>query len=405
MIEDAIVLAAGKGTRLLPITTTTPKPLLKICGREILYNILKGVEEAGIKRALIVVDYLSEKFYEFVKKYEESFSIDIELVSQINEKGTAKAIYSVKDLVDGSFLVASGDHVLDVSIYKEAIASFKKHNKGVVMLKEVEDPRNYGVAVLEGNEIKEMEEKPQNPKSNLSNIGIYVFENEVFEEIEKIKISPRGEYEITDVLRGKVGEVTKKYWIDVGYPWNVLDANKWLLSRMKDNREEAHIINSDIEGKIVVGENVKIINSVIEGDVFIGDNSVIGPFAHLRGPTSIGENCKIGNSTIKSSVLGDRVFAKHFCYVGDSVIGNNVNFGASSQIANLRFDEKSVRIKINGTIKDTKRKKFGAVIGDNVRIGVNSSIMPGKIIYSNAFIYPGSVVNRNVEEGERFKGL
>ncbi len=396
-ISDAVVLAAGKGTRLLPLTETVPKPLIKIAGKEIIRNILEGLENAGIKHASIVIDYLADSFYEFVDVFSSYTSMELELVSQDEKKGTASAIYSAKDFVDDAFIVASGDHVLDTLIYKEALSNYN-NEEGLVMLKEVEDPKNYGVAILKEGKIVDMEEKPEHPKSNLSNIGIYVFNSSIFEEIEQIKLSKRGEYEITDILIGKNAYITSRYWIDVGYPWHILDACKWLLSTMKDNSSDAIVENSLLNGKVVVGKNVKIINSVIEGPVFIDDNTQIGPFAYIRGCSSIGKNCNIGSgTTIKNSLLGNGVNAKHLTYIGDSVIGNNVNFGSSTQIANLRFDGETVKMSVNGSKKDSGRRKLGAVIGDNVKTGVNSSILPGTVVDSNAIIPPGQVVKKFVK--------
>ncbi len=397
-IKEAVILAAGKGTRLLPLTENTPKPLIKIGGEEIITNIIKGIEKAKIKHIIIVVDHLAEKFMEYIDNYPGD--IELEIVSQIEKKGTAAAIESIEEFVSEHFLVASGDHVLDNSIYKDVVDSYK--GKSVVMLKEVEHPENYGVAIVENGEIKEMEEKPEKPKSNLANIGIYSFNREIFEEIKNIKLSKRGEYEITDILVGKEALSTKKYWIDVGYPWNILDANKWLLSHKEENNK-ARIINSTIKGKLITGENVIIENSYIEGNVYIGDNTKIGPFAYIRD-SSIGNNCNIGiGTTVKNSVVGDNVNAKHLSYIGDSVVGNNVNFGSSTQIANLRFDNKNVLVRINGILKDSGKRKFGAVIGDNVKTGVNVSILPGRVIENDAVIFPGKVVDKSVKKGEQFK--
>lgn len=399
-VKEAVVLAAGKGTRLLPITETTPKPLLKIAGKEIIGMILNNLENSGIEHAVIVVNYLTEKFHDFLDKFETN--MEIELISQVNKKGTAYAIYSAKDLVGDHFLVASGDHVLDGAIYDQAISNYKRES--LVMLKEVENPKNYGVAILEGDTIKELEEKPEHPRSNLSNIGVYVFNSDIFKEIEGIKLSSRGEYEITDVLVGKKAFKTDKYWIDVGYPWNVIEANSWILKNLENKYEHANIINSRIDGKLILGENVRIVDSVIEGNVYIDDGSVIGPFAYIRGDTYIGKRCNIGGgTTVKNSVIGNDVNAKHLCYIGDSLIGNNVNFGSSTQIANLKFDNSTIKIKVNGILKDTNKRKFGAVIGDNVKTGVNVSILPGRVIGSNSLVYPSSIVKESIPSNSEYK--
>ncbi|MEM4047564.1 MAG: nucleotidyltransferase, partial [Metallosphaera sp.] len=158
------------------------------------------------------------------------------------------------------------------------------------------------------------------------------------------------------------------------------------------------------KGEVVIEEGSIVRHgSVIEGPVYIGKNSSIGPNAYIRPYTVIGSNSKIGSFVeVKESVIMENTKIPHLSYVGDSVIAEDVNFGAGTLIANLRFDERDIYVNIKEKRLNSGRKKLGAIIGAHVRTGINVSILPGVKIGSYARIYPGAVVNRDVRRGEFF---
>ena len=132
--------------------------------------------------------------------------------------------------------------------------------------------------------------------------------------------------------------------------------------------------------------------AVIEGPVYVGEGCTIGPNCYIRGGTSIGNNCRIGNGAeIKNSVIGDDVNVSHLSYIGDSILGDKINIGGGTMIANLRFDEKEIEVKVNGSLVNTGRTKLGAVIGDGAKTGVNCSILPGGLLEPNSKVEPESV--------------
>ncbi|HID72335.1 TPA: hypothetical protein EYP38_00200 [Candidatus Micrarchaeota archaeon] len=151
-----------------------------------------------------------------------------------------------------------------------------------------------------------------------------------------------------------------------------------------------------------MAEGAKVINSFIEGVAYIGKNPVIGPNAYLRGYNSIGADCHIGESTtIKNSIVYDKVNAKHLAYIGDSVVGEGVNFGSGTQLTNFRFDESIVNVLTERGWVNTGKRKVGAFVGDNTKFGVLSCTMPGKLIGTNCWINSGVVVNKNVPSNSR----
>ncbi len=387
----ALIMAAGEGIRMKPFTEKRPKVLLPIAGRAMIHHLIEEAAEAGVTEAVLVIRAKKEKIIKYFEK--NKCSIPVSFVEQSDQNGTGSAILSGETLMKGKFLVLAGDMITESSVIKEVIDGHS--GRITVGLRAVENPAHYGVAEVANGKIASFEEKPGKPQSNLANMSIYVMEPTIFSEIRSIPKSEREEYEIISLFMGATAVVTKGYWMDVGYPWDLADATEHIIGSMK--QKDGHIENSTINGKVVMEEGAKVINSFIEGSAYIGKNTVIGPNAYLRGTNSIGANCHIGESTtVKNSILFDDVNAKHLAYIGDSVIGSNVNFGSGTQLANFRFDESHVNVLSGKGWVNTGSRKIGAFVGDGTKFGVLSSVMPGKIIGCNCWINSGVVVNRNV---------
>lgn len=196
------------------------------------------------------------------------------------------------------------------------------------------------------------------------------------------------------------------FWIDIGRPWDILSVNKWALDNLLYSKNVGNVEDFvKIKGKVIIEEGAEIRSfSYIEGPTYIGKGCHIGPHSYIRPYTVLLNDVKIGTHTeIKESIVMENSKIPHLSYVGDSVIGEDVNFGAGTVIANLRFDEKEIKMNVKGQRVSSGRKKLGAIIGDHVRTGINVTILPGIKIGAYAKIYPGSVVNRDVNQGEFFK--
>jgi bifunctional UDP-N-acetylglucosamine pyrophosphorylase/glucosamine-1-phosphate N-acetyltransferase len=264
---------------------------------------------------------------------------------------------------------------------------------------EVENAGEYGIVELNGKKVVKIYEKMEEPLSNVINAGIYHFNKKIFYYIRKTEKSPRGEFEITDsinmlVKKEKMEGVFLKEWRDVVYPWHLLDANEELLKKTGEKIVEAVEKNVTIVGNVTVGKNSRIMSgSYIEGPAIIGDNCKIGPNCYIRPYTSISSGCHIGNACeVKNSIIMDNSNVPHNSYVGDSIIGQNCNLGAGSKVANLRLDKKNIKVVLNGKKIDTKRRKLGVIMGDNVQTGINSMMNVGTMIGNDVFIGPGTVV-------------
>ncbi len=191
--------------------------------------------------------------------------------------------------------------------------------------------------------------------------------------------------------------VTRSFLIN--HPWDLLLANERFLAKKQDYTRAVDCHPSlYVDGRLQVGKGTKILPGVvIEGDVVIGDDCKIGPNCYIRGATSIGNRCHVGQSVeLKNSILMDGTNVGHLSYVGDSVLGAKVNFGAGTVTSNLRHDGKNHRSLVGDALIDTGRRKFGAIVGDGVHTGINTSIYPGRKIWPGATTRPGAIVERDI---------
>ena len=404
----AVVLAAGKGTRLKPLTNTKPKHLIPVGGKPILEHVLLTLKKAGIHEIYVIVGYKAEMIKD---KFSDgsNLGLKIEYIVQPKLLGTADAIKTAQPYVDENFLVVYGDLLFTPKAIVNILRAHKQSKPSVTMaVTPVANPERYGVVKLEEGWVIDLVEKPPRGRapSNFVNAGIYVFSEEIFEKIAKTKPSPRGELEVTDSLKLLMSEgrkvlaeeIPRNEWIDTGYPWNLLEANEWILKHMessvKGNIEDGAVLT----GRIIIEEGAHIRSGAyIEGPVYIGRNADVGPNCYVRPYTSIGNEVRIGNACeIKNSIIMDETHIGQLSYVGDSIIGENCNFGAGTKIANLRFDRKTVKMKIKGRRVDSGRRKLGVVFGDNVSTGIGALFMPGVKVGNDCWIDAGAVVREDV---------
>ncbi|MFX1327847.1 MAG: bifunctional sugar-1-phosphate nucleotidylyltransferase/acetyltransferase [Promethearchaeota archaeon] len=407
----AVILAAGKGKRLMPITSTRPKPMIPIANKPILEYTISGLKDSGINEILLIVGYKEEVIREYFGNGQDKFNIKINYITQEKQLGTGHAVSFAKDFVNNEpFLLMYGDLMIDPKIFKEALERFNNAKvEGLISLLEVNNPQDFGVISLNSNGfVEKITEKPVSELNlgNLVNAGIYIFDPLIFKAIERTKESIRGEYEFTDSMQILINElggnilgyIIKDYfWSDIGLPWQLFDANSFVLDRIEKRILGKIEENVHIYGNVYIGKNTNIKSgSYIQGPCYIGENSLIGPNTFIRPYSSIGDNCHIGSSEIKNSMLFSGSNAPHFNYVGDSIICENVNLGAGSKISNVRFDDKSVKVSIEGKLVDSGRRKLGAFIGPNSQTGINASIMCGKKIGENSIIGAHTLVNEDV---------
>lgn len=395
----AYILAAGEGTRMRPLTANIPKPLLPVAGKPFLLHTLESLKENDVKDITILIGWRGRRIREYLGDGSE-LGLNIDYEEQERRLGTAHAIGLARAHIDGPFISINGDVVITPNSVKGFISAWKKSKGTMMALAKVTDPKGLGVIEVEDDVVKGIEEKPKRPKSNLINAGLYAFDEGIFELIEKTPKSKRGEYEITDTLlmlmekESVHGHILSEEWIDVGRPWDLLKANEILLRSVRGEHNGTVQKNVVIENGVHIGEGTNVKSGAyIIGPTIIGKNCDIGPNCLIRASTYIGDGCKIGSaSEVKNSIIMNGTNVPHHNYVGDSVIGERCNLGSGTKIANLRLDEKNIKIAYKGQHMDTGLRKLGAILGDDVKTGINASIDVGTIIGENAFIGPGAVV-------------
>lgn len=408
----AIILSAGEGSRMRPLTLTKPKTMLPVAGKPIIQYNIESLRDNGITDILLIVRYKEE----MVRNYfgdGSDFGVNISYKTQKDFLGTANAISYGEDFIDDSIIVLNGDIILDDEIIHEII---KKYNyltpDTLMLLTEVEDPSAFGVVEIENGNIKSIVEKPKREEapSNLVNAGIYIFNKDIFDKIRKTEISERGEYEITDSVslqikdnKTVIGYKTSKDWIDVGRPWELIEVNEDLIGKLKTEIKGTIEDGAFIHGEVFLDEGSVIKAGVyIEGNVYIGKNCDIGPNSYIRGNTYFGDNVHVGNAVeIKNSIIMENTNVSHLSYVGDSVIGSNCNIAAGTNIANLRFDNATIKTKIKNQKIDSGRRKLGAIIGDSVKTGINSSFSPGVKVGHNSTIGSGVLLYEDLPSDTR----
>jgi bifunctional UDP-N-acetylglucosamine pyrophosphorylase/glucosamine-1-phosphate N-acetyltransferase len=185
----------------------------------------------------------------------------------------------------------------------------------------------------------------------------------------------------------------------IEYPWDFLFINEEIIGDFAENEIFCEIRKGvNIDGFVKIGKGTVLLPGVyIEGNAAIGENCKIGPNCYIRGNTSIGNECHIGQAVeIKNSIIMDKVSIGHLSYVGDSIVGNNSNLGAGTITANFRHDGKNHRSMVDGELKDTGRRKFGAIIGNDVHTGIHTSIYPGRKIWNGQMTLPGAIVQKDI---------
>jgi bifunctional UDP-N-acetylglucosamine pyrophosphorylase/glucosamine-1-phosphate N-acetyltransferase len=396
----AVILAAGEGHRMRPLTYTRPKVMLPIANKPILEHLLIEAKSAGIKEFILIVGYHDEQ----IRRYfgtGEKWGVTIDYSTQRKQAGTADAVRMVEGMVDGNFLMMNGD----IIVSHQDIGVLADGRDTTMSLVEVEDTEDLGLVEIREDRVTRIHEKVSKPPSNLANTGLYLFTPEIFSAISQTETSPRGEYEITDSLqwlvnRGDPVSYQKiGYWLDTSYPWDLLSANETLLKTIEGQNLGEVEENVVIRNTVSLGKGTIVRSgSYVVGPVIIGQDCDIGPGCHIRPYTSIGDGCHIGNAAeVKNSIVMNNSDIPHQNYVGDSIIGEGCNLGAGTKIANLRLDEQN--IWVDG--KNTKRRKLGAILGDGVKTGINASINIGTMIGNNTQIGPGAVASGIISPDSR----
>ncbi|MBI2142610.1 NTP transferase domain-containing protein [Candidatus Woesearchaeota archaeon] len=397
-LTQAIILAAGKSTRTWPLTISRPKALLEVANKTILEHNLEQLQGI-IKDAVIITGFEGHQIVQ--RTGYRNGDINITYTEQLQQLGTAHALKTAESKARQRFLVLMGDDIYS----REDLQNCLKHER-CLLAQTVEDVSQFGLVREKSGVLQQITEKASLSREGLANTGCYVFGREIFSAIKKLKRSERGEYELVDAVNAlaanqKVAIVVARNWQPITHPWSLLDANEKILRNMGDASVKGEVEKgATVKGAVSIGKGTVVkAGAYIEGPVIIGENCTIGPNCYIRASTAIGNNCYVGNATeIKNSIMMKGSHAGHLSYVGDSVLGENVNLGASTITANLRHDNSHVKSMVKEKLVDTGRRKLGAIIGDNSHTGIHTAIYPGRKMWPSTTTLPGEVIRKDVEQ-------
>jgi bifunctional UDP-N-acetylglucosamine pyrophosphorylase/glucosamine-1-phosphate N-acetyltransferase len=374
---------------------------------------LAALVSAGVRQIILVVGFRSEKIRDRLGKG-EGIGVELKYVRQKTAKGTADALGTCSKELQGEdrFLVLYGDDYYDTSVPRTFLA--KARHKGITIgTANVQDGSRFGKIQSKRGLVTEIQEKTSKAEPGQVNAGIYLMDQSIFPAIRKIKRSIRGELELTDAVRILIKEGTQVHpyplgsrrWLGISYPWDMLEANQWILESEKSVSRGTIERDVHLSGSVVLEEgSVVKAGSYLEGPVHVGKSCHIGPNSYLRPYSTLGDDVKVGaGCEVKNSIVMRNTRIPHLSYVGDSILGEACSLGAGTITANLRFDEAEIKSKVRGSWVSSGRKKLGAVLGDGVRTGINVSIFPGVKIGRGAWIGPGAIVDLDVPSSARYK--
>ena len=341
----ALLTAGGHGTRLRPITYTQNKHLIPIANKLMLKYAIDYLKESDIYEIGIIINANDESIINAFGDG-KNYGVEITYIEQDQPLGLAHVVKISQSFIgNDDFIFYLGDNIL-IGGVKSFINDFKKMKSNChLVLSQVPDPNRFGVADIVDNQIVNIQEKPISPRSNLAVTGIYLYDSNIFEAVNNIKPSKRGELEISDAHQFLIengyevsfSEITG-WWKDTGQPSDLLDANCLVLDNIKSQNNGNIDDMSKMTGEVIIGKNSSIINSIIKGPVIIDNDctikdSYIGPYS------SIGKNCKITNAKVEYSILMEGCVLDSLNQImKSSLLGKNVKVvGSNNQNNNSTF--------------------------------------------------------------------
>ncbi|MBD3406470.1 MAG: NTP transferase domain-containing protein [Candidatus Lokiarchaeota archaeon] len=405
----ALVLTAGKGRRLMPLTSNRSKSMLMIAGHPVLQYIIESLKENNIHELVVVVGHGREEIIDYFEMGADH-DISIRYVIQHEQKGVEHAILSAYNDLENEeeFLLVNGDVLVEPDMVTRTLNNHRTMNSDVTMLVTlVSNPQQFGTVKIGRNGIVErLVEKGGSDRyvSNYAVAGVSVFNIEILELLEKYKTM---EHAIENMIESKktvAAAVWEKEWAEFTWPWDILKANQIVLDR------QLRGYGSFIAESAEIHKNV-----VLEGPVFIDEGSIIRPGTTIRGPVHIGKRVYVGNNSLvreytslsdgvhigysvelRNSMVFERVNIGRMTYLADSIVGSDTCIEAGVQLWNWRPSGAPLFLE-NGEEKiRVPLTKMGAMIGDQVVIGVNTSIYPATRIGEGTIIDPSCVIDKDI---------
>lgn len=386
----AVILAAGKGQNLAPFSSTRPSPMMSVAGKYLFDHNMDLLQKSGINDIFVVVGHQKEKLIEQVNKHVYN-GLNLHYVEQKRSLGIGDAVMQVRDkILPGEyFLLIYGDIVTSENIFTKTQQSFHTFKSPVASICLPPSNEMFGNVFLNANmKITKIIEKPSG--NNLGNYvlsGVYILPESFFNLLDKHQRSM--EKAIQELVKNEQLQASmwEDEWLDIVYPWEILTANQILMdswensSIAKSARLEANVT---IQGTVRIDDDAIIKSgAILEGPCSIGKGCYVGNNSLIRSYTALGDHCSVGYGVeLKNCVVQNNTRIGRLSFIGDSVLGENVDIGAGSMTVNRSLDCKPIIVKQGRKHFKTGREKLGAFIGDNVIIGAGNTIEPGMVVPS-----------------------
>jgi bifunctional UDP-N-acetylglucosamine pyrophosphorylase/glucosamine-1-phosphate N-acetyltransferase len=409
----ALILAAGFGTRLHPLTQFRPKAMLPLLGKPMLHHVIDTVKAAGVREIVLVVGHYQDQIKQYFTDG-EALGVQISYAVQAKPKGEYDAVLAAEDALEGEarFLMTDCDIITTTRRFQDALKASKSKDMALSLF-EVPNPSQFGVVELDGTKITTIVEKPTpgTEPSNLAVAGVYVFTDAIFDMLRKTKDLEVGIQHLIDEGHNVYGSHSNDPWVDVGRTWNILEASPVLFERLRQSKadkidESASVSDSaHLIGDVWVSPGAKVFpGATLVGPVYLGPEAVVGNNSLIRDHTILEEKASVGFSCeVRNTVMMPHSRVGHLAFVGDSVLGYSADLGASVVLSNYRFDGDEVHVMLSGKLVSTHTDKFGAIVGDQAKIGCGAVVLPGRTIGYHSWVDPGIVVSRDVADSVHLK--
>ncbi len=380
----AVVLAAGAGRRLSPLTNRRPKPMVPVANRPLLEYVIEAVSDAGVEEVVLVVGYERERIQTHFGDGGD-WDVSIRYVTQGKRLGTAHAVLQAEAHVDSPFLVLNGDRVVDSRIVADVRDALADGNEAAAMaVRRSGRPRSYGVVTVRDGRVETIVEKPgRDVESELINAGVYAFSPAVFDAIRETDPAADGEYQLPATVErliddGGVRAVRHDgVWHDVSYLWDLLDVTDAVIDRE----------GGAIDGNVAPGGAVDE-RSVLASTASVGRNAVVA------SGTTVGANAYVGpNATVERSVLFPDATVEAGAVLRDCVVGAGATVGANATVRGG-----TATVVVEGTLHENVR--LGGVVGDDASVGGAAVLAPGTVLGNDAVVGDGAAVSGRVADAE-----
>lgn len=391
LVTDAVVLAAGEGRRLRPLTRYQPKPMLPLANRPVVEYVLGALAEVGVERVVLVVGHQRTRVQDRLSH--EHRGMKLSYVEQRSQLGSGHALEQAAEAVAEEFVVVNGDNVIDATMVHDVVETYRRSAPvATVAVAHSDTPRDYGVVLTENSNVTAIHDCSTAEERSCVNAGVYVFDHSIFDALAATTACD-GELRLPDAIRHVSGPVAATspngVWFDPSYPWDALRATFRLLATSP----------TILPGDESIDDSAHVHDTaVVEEPTLVGPGCEIGAGAVVRAGTCLRENVRIGaNATVERSILDTDVTVGANALLRDTILGPGVRIGSGTVSPG-----RSATVVVNG--RRFLDRRLGGVIADRATVGANVTIVPGTRIAPEATVEHGATVRDQVPKGAQVIG-